>query len=78
MSLSDELARTGASLTDDDVLVVAAGLTSRCAVPAGGFRIGVAITYLTGAMPHPDDVARVRSCLLAAGWPADDVFGTAG
>jgi hypothetical protein len=60
-------------LSDDEVMAIAAELTSDGIVtPIGGADVGVAITKLTDEMPSPEDTERVRQRLVAVGWPVTD------
>ena len=62
-------------LSDDELLAVAAELTSDGSItPVAGADMGVAITKRTDAMPSPEDTERVRQRLVAAGWPVTDAF----
>jgi uncharacterized protein DUF3349 len=57
-------------LTDDEVKVVARGLSDRREIQDAD--IGVLITQITDEMPSPADIERVRTRLAAKGWPLDD------
>ncbi len=60
-------------LTDDEVREVAAALaTEHDGGPISPIDIGALITKVTNELPHPDDVARVGSRLVAGGWPLVD------
>jgi hypothetical protein len=60
-------------LSDDEVMAVAAELTSDGSMtPVGGTDMGVAITKLIEDMPSPEDTERVRQRLVAVGWPVND------
>ena len=60
-------------LTDDEVRQVAAALTTEHdGAPISQIDIGALITKVTNELPHPDDVARVGSRLVAGGWPLVD------
>jgi hypothetical protein len=60
-------------LSDDEVMAVAAELTSDGSMtPVGGTDMGVAITKRTDEMPSPEDTERVRQRLVAVGWPVTD------
>ena len=62
-------------LTDDEVIAVAAELTSEGSMtPVGGADMGVAITKQTDEMPSPEDTERVKRRLTAVGWPVTDAF----
>ena len=62
-------------LSDDEVMAVAAELTSDGSMtPVGGADMGVAITKLTDEMPSPEDAERVKKRLTAVGWPVTDAF----
>jgi uncharacterized protein DUF3349 len=62
-------------LTDDEVMAVAAELTSeRSMTPVGGADMAVAITKQTDEMPSPEDTERVKRRLTAVGWPVTDAF----
>ena len=66
-------------LSDDEVMAVAAELTSDGSVtPIGGADVGVAITKLTDEMPSSEDTERVKQRLAAVGWPLTDGFDTSG
>jgi len=57
-------------LSDDEVKLVANALKER-----GDFDkidIGVLISKLTDELPSEDDIERVRTRLVAKGWPLDD------
>src|SRR6202044_1056640 len=57
-------------LSDDEVMAVAAELTSDWSMmPVDGADMGVAITKLTDEMPSPEDTERVRQRLDPVGWP---------
>jgi hypothetical protein len=60
-------------LSDDEVMAVAAELTSHGSMtPVAGADMGVAITKRTDEMPSLEDTERVRQRLVAVGWPVTD------
>jgi hypothetical protein len=62
-------------LSDDEVIAVAAELTSDGTMtPVGGADMGVAITKRTDEMPSPEGTERVKRRLTAVGWPVTDAF----
>ena len=62
-------------LSDDEVMAVAAELTSHGTMtPVDGADVGVAISKLTDEMPSPEDTERIRQRLVAVGWPVTDGF----
>jgi Protein of unknown function (DUF3349) len=62
-------------LTDDELMAVAAELTSDGSMtPVDAADMGVAITKRTDEMPSPEDTERVRQRLVAVGWPVTDTF----
>lgn len=62
-------------LSDDEVHTVASALMFHRDTPPGGTDAMVAITQVTAEMPSPQDTARVRQRLVAAGWPVDASWG---
>lgn len=60
-------------LTDAEVREVAHSLvTETNGEPISDTDIGALITKVTNELPHPDDVSRVSSRLVAGGWPLVD------
>lgn len=62
-------------LADDEIVAVATELMSHGNAPVSGTDAMVAITKVTAEMPSPQDTARVRQQMMAAGWPVDDSWG---
>jgi hypothetical protein len=66
------LALLSRRLTHDEVLQVIDSLIELGALPADRVDVGVAITKLTHEMPLESDLERVRTHLVANGWPVGD------
>lgn len=58
-------------LTDDEVRQVAASLRNGDG-QISDTDIGALITKVTNELPHPEDVSRVSTRLVAGGWPLSD------
>jgi Protein of unknown function (DUF3349) len=58
-------------LSDDEVAAVVTRLVGRGELSIGTADIGAAIIRITGELPSPADLDRVRRRLDATGWPAD-------
>jgi hypothetical protein len=61
-------------LTADEMVQVTDALVEHGALPADRVDAGVAITKFTHEMPHETDLERVRTHLVANGWPVDDAW----
>lgn len=59
-------------LTDQEVKRVSRALVRSKTLTAGVVDIGVGITKVTGDLPSPSDVQRVRRRLAKKGWPTDE------
>jgi hypothetical protein len=59
-------------LSDDEVTVVASGLTAVGEIPIDGTSMSVAVSKLTDELPSRADVERVKQRLEALGWPISD------
>ncbi|ATL67578.1 DUF3349 domain-containing protein [Nocardia terpenica] len=68
------LALLARRLSREEVQQVAAALVQQGALPADKADAGVIITKLTDEMPLESDLTRVRTHLLAGGWPVDEAW----
>ncbi|MCV7178090.1 DUF3349 domain-containing protein [Mycolicibacterium sphagni] len=61
-------------LSEDDAAAVAYGLTRSSAGAINGIDIRVQISMITGELPTPSEVRRVKHLLTAADWLVADQF----
>ncbi|MBY8860590.1 DUF3349 domain-containing protein [Nocardia sp. CA2R105] len=66
------LALLARRLTKEEIRQVTDALIEAGALPADRVDAGVAISEITDELPRESDLDRVRSHLVANGWPVDD------